>query len=446
MLDREKIELLLREKQYGQVRSILEEENSADISALLEDMSEEDMLLTYRFLSKDIAAEVFSYMEPEQQEDLIRVLSDQELSQVVRELYLDDAVDLVDEMPSNLVSRILQVTSPQQRRLINEFLKYPSDSAGALMTIEFVSLRQDMTVRDAFDRIRQVGVDKETIYTCYVLDPFRVLVGVITVKELLLAKADDKIQDLMETNVFTVSTLSDRSEVAAAFEKYDFLALPVVDKENRLVGIITIDDALDVIQDENTEDIQMMAAISPSDKEYLRTGVFDLAKQRIIWLLLLMISATVTGRIILHFEKALDAATVLTSFIPMLMDTGGNCGSQASVTVIRGLALGEIEFRDLFRVLWKEFRVALMIGLVLSVINFGRILLFQRVGVPVALCVSISLFCTVVVAKLIGCFLPIIAKKIGFDPAVMASPFITTLVDALSLIVFFNIATGILGI
>jgi magnesium transporter len=359
---------------------------------------------------------------------------------------MDDTVDMIEEMPANVVRRILKHTDPETRQQINEILKYPKDSAGSIMTTEYVRLEADMTVQQAFDRIRMVGVDKETIYTCYVTNAKKELQGVVTVKELLLSKYEDKIQDIMETNIIYVNTQEDQEEVVHAFDKYSFLALPVVDKELRLVGIITFDDAIDVIQEENTEDIQVMNAITPMDKPYMKTSVFDTYKKRVPWLLLLMISATFTGSIITHYENALGAYVVLTAYIPMLMDTGGNAGGQASATIIRGLSLGEIEFKDIFRIQGKEFLIALLCGVTLAAANFVKLMVFDRVGVLIAFIVCMTLVCAVIVAKFVGCSLPILAKKIGFDPAVMASPFITTIVDAISLLIYFQFASHLLDI
>lgn len=436
----------LDNKKYSELRDIFEEMNAADIATLFEDIHENRIPLLFRLLPKVLAAEVFVEMEAEAQAMLIHGFSDNELKEVLDELYLDDAVDIVEEMPANVVKRILANTDPDTRKMINEVLKYPDDSAGSIMTIEYVSLRLNMTVEEAIKRIRRTGVDKETIYTCYVTDENRVLLGSISIKTLLLAEENELIRDLMETNFISVHTLEDQEDVANKFNKYDLLAIPVVDDENRLVGIVTFDDAIDVMQDEATEDIKKMAAIIPSDKTYFRTTVFETWKARIPWLLLLMISATFTGMIITSFEEALAAYTVLTAYIPMLMDTGGNSGGQASVTVIRGLSLEEIEFGDIFRVIWKEIRVALMCGITLGVCNFAKLILFDRISITVAAVVCITLVLTVLVAKFIGCTLPILAKRIGFDPAVMASPFITTIVDAISLLVYFRIASIFLGI
>jgi len=442
----EKILELLEEKRYPDIKSILCKMNSADIAALFEDLNMVKIPLLFRLLPKVLAAETFVEMEPNAQAMLIHGFSDNELKEVLDELYLDDAVDIVEEMPANVVKRILFNTDPDTRKMINEILKYPDDSAGSIMTIEYVSLRPSMSVEEAIKRIRRTGVDKETIYTCYVTDDNRVLLGTVSIKDLLLSEETELIKDIMDMNSISVHTMEDQEQVANKFNKYDLLAIPVVDDENRLVGIVTFDDAIDVMQDEATEDIKKMAAIIPSDKAYFRTTVFETWKARIPWLLLLMISATFTGMIITSFEDALAVQAVLTAFIPMLMDTGGNSGGQASVTIIRALSLGEVEFSDIFRVIWKEFRVALACGLTLSVCNFVKLLIIDRVSMSVALVICLTLIATVIIAKFIGCTLPILAKKIGFDPAVMASPFITTIVDAISLLIYFRIATIVLKI
>ena len=391
-------------------------------------------------------------LDSDQQELLIQGFSNTELKEVLDELYLDDTVDIVEEMPANVVKRILRHSDPEMRKSINEILKYPEDSAGSIMTTEFVDLKATMTVEDAFKRIRRTGPDKETINICYVIDEGRHLIGLLSIRTLLLSEEDDIIADIMERNIISVQTLDDQEVVARTLSKYDFLALPVVDTENRLVGIVTVDDAMDVLQDEVTEDIEKMAAMLPSDKPYLKTSTLETYPARIPWLLLLMISATFTGQIISSFESALAAATVLTAYIPMLMDTGGNCGSQASVTVIRGLSLSEIEFSDIFRVIWKEIRVAVVCGVTLAAANFIKLMLVDRlifhnpITFPVAAVICCTMVCTVLCAKVVGCALPLLAKKIGFDPAVMASPFITTIVDAISLLIYFQFATMILGI
>lgn len=438
------IEILLEEKKYSSLRDILNTINPADIAAIFNDIQEDKLPLLFRLLPKELAAEAFVEMDDDMQELLIKGFSDAELKAVVDELYVDDAVDIVEEMPANVVNRVLKQADPELRKMINEILKYPEDSAGSIMTTEYLSLRPQMTVEEAIKRIRRTCVDKETIYTCYVTDQNRTLIGMLSLKDLLVADDDDVVENIMETNVICVDTHTDQEEVAQMLSKYNFMALPVVDKETRLVGIVTFDDAIDVMEEETTEDIEMMAAITPTDKPYLKTSVFETWKKRIPWLLLLMISATFTGLIITSFESALAAQVALTAFIPMLMDTGGNSGSQASVTIIRGLSLNEIEFKDIFRVIWKEIRVAVLCGLTLAAANFVKLLLLDRAGIMISLTVCLTLVITVIVAKVIGCSLPMLAKKIGFDPAVMASPFITTMVDALSLLVYFGTATALL--
>lgn len=437
---------LLDEKKYSELKNLLSKMNEADIAAVLKELPQEKLPLLYRILPKELAAEVFVNMDSDAQEFLIRAFSDNELREVLDELYVDDAVDIIEEMPATVVKRILMHTDPEVRKSINEILQYPEDSAGSIMTIEYVDLKKYMTVEDAFTRIRRTGVDKETIYICYVTDENRKLLGIVTVKDLLLAEKNAKIFEIMDTNIISANTLEDKEIVAEKFRKYDLLALPVVDQENRLVGIVTIDDAMDVLQDENTEDIEKMAAITPTDKPYLKMSVFETWKKRFPWLLLLMVSATFTGKIITHFEDALQSYVVLTAFIPMLMDTGGNCGGQSSVTIIRGLSLGDITFRDTFRIIWKEFRVAFLCGVTLALVNFGKMLLIDRVSVMVAAVVCVTMVLTIILAKFIGCTLPILAKRLHFDPAVMASPFITTIVDALSLLIYFRVASMILGI
>lgn len=437
---------LLDEKKYSELKNLLSEMNEADIAAVLKELPQEKLPLLYRILPKELAAEVFVNMDSDAQEFLIRAFSDNELREVLDELYVDDAVDIIEEMPATVVKRILMHTDPEVRKSINEILQYPEDSAGSIMTIEYVDLKKYMTVEDAFTRIRRTGVDKETIYICYVTDENRKLLGIVTVKDLLLSEKNAKIFEIMDTNIISANTLEDKEIVAEKFRKYDLLALPVVDQENRLVGIVTIDDAMDVLQDENTEDIEKMAAITPTDKPYLKMSVFETWKKRFPWLLLLMVSATFTGKIITHFEDALQSYVVLTAFIPMLMDTGGNCGGQSSVTIIRGLSLGDITFRDTFRIIWKEFRVAFLCGVTLALVNFGKMLLIDRVSVMVAAVVCVTMVLTIILAKFIGCTLPILAKRLHFDPAVMASPFITTIVDALSLLIYFRVASMILGI
>ena len=404
-------------------------------------------------LTKENAAETFVEFDGDTQESLIRSFSDSELKEVLDELYIDDAADIVEEMPASVVKRILKNTDSEMREAINSILKYPEDSAGSIMTPEFVDLKRDMTVEDAFKRIRRTGVDKETIYTCYVTDASRHLLGVTTVKELLLHDADNKIEELMETNVISVNTLDDQEKPSALLSKYDFLALPVVDMENRLVGIITVDDVIDVLQEENTEDIQKMAAIVPTDTPYLKTSVMETFKKRIPWLLLLMISATITSQILTNFENKLASVATLIAFIPMLMGTGGNSGGQSSVTIVRALSLGEISLKDIFKVIWKEVRVGIVCGLVLAAVCFVKLLLFDKyvlgnseITVIISLVVSLTIVVEVVFSKVIGCCLPIIAKKCGFDPAVMANPFITTITDAVSLLIYILFASVLLGI
>ena len=445
---------MLEEKKYSTLRDILITMNPADVAGLFDGLEEKQIPVMFRLLPKEQAAETFVEMEPEAQQLLIQGFSDNELREVLDELYVDDAADLVEEMPANVVRRILAQADPEMRSSINQILRYPENSAGALMTMEYVSLRPDMTVEEAILRIRRQGVDKETIYTCYVLDKDRTLLGIVTVKDLLLAESDDtEIREIMTSNIISVTTQDDQEEVAKMFSKYNFLALPVVDTENRMVGIVTFDDAMDVMEEEATEDMEIMAAMTPSEKSYLKSSPFDLYKHRIPWLMLLMVSATFTGMIITSFESALALLPALTAFIPMLMDTGGNCGSQSSVTVIRALSLDELEFSDALTVLWKEIRTAVLCGITLAAVCFLKVLLVDRllmgnasISLSVDLVICLALGVTVVIAKIVGCTLPLLAKRLGFDPAVMASPFITTIVDALSLLVYFLFAKTILGL
>ena len=448
----EKIEDLLSRKQYAPLRDLLLPLEAADIAALCGELGEK-VPLVFRLLPKELAAEVFVELDSDQQELLIQSFSNTELKEVLDELYLDDTVDIVEEMPANVVKRILRHSDPEMRKSINEILKYPDDSTGSIMTTEFVDLKETMTVEDALKRIRRTGPDKETINICYVIDEQRHLIGVLSIRTLLLAEEDDVIGDIMERNFICVQTLDDQESTARALSKYDFLALPVVDTETRLVGIVTVDDAMDVLQEEVTEDIEKMAAILPSDKPYLKTGVWETWKARTPWLLVLMLSATFTGIILTHFESALMSCAILTSFVPMLSGPGGNSGTQASTAVIRALSLGEVHFSDVLRVLWKEFRVALSCGVCLAAANFVKMLLVDRwllqnpaVTPMVALVVCITLVGTVLCAKLVGCSLPLLAEKIGFDPAVMASPFISTIVDSISLLIYFQVASLILGV
>ncbi len=441
-----KVRDLLENKQYTTLRQTLSEMNEADIAAVFEDLEDAEQLKLFRILPKDMAADVFSYLDVDNQQYIISSLSDKDAAGIIDNLMADDATDLLEEMPANVVKRLLALASPETRRDINHLLRYPEDSAGSIMTVEYVDLKENLTVEQAINRIRKVGVDSETINICYVLDSRRKLVGTVALRYLLLTDPDELIGDIMHENVISINTLMDQEEVARTFQKYDFTAMPVVDNESRLVGIITVDDVVDIMEKEATEDIEKMAAIVPTDKPYMRTGVFETYKKRIPWLLLLMISATFTGKIISSFEDALSVYVILTAFIPMLMDTGGNAGGQASVTIIRGLSLDEIEFADMIKVIGKEVRVAALCGITLAMCNFAKLMLLDKVGLSVALVVCCTLVCVVLIAKIVGCTLPMFAKKLGFDPAVMASPFITTIVDAISLLIYFQIATNLLGI
>ncbi len=447
----ETIKAHYEKKELKEIKVVLSELNPADIAEILEEFPDNQRLLFFRLLSKENAAETFVELDPDTQEELIHGISDSELREVLDEIYIDDAVDIIEEMPATLVKRILKNTDSETRKSINALLKYPDDSAGSLMTPEFVDLKKGMTVEDAFKRIRRTGVDKETIYTCYITDSSRHLIGVTTVKELLLHDYEDTIDEFMETNIIYVNTLDDQEIAAQQLSKYDFLALPVVDMEERLVGIITVDDAIDVIQEENTEDIQKMNAMLPTEKTYLKTSVFETWKSRFPWLLLLMVSATFTGSIITGFEEKLATLTILTAFIPMLMDTGGNSGGQASVTIIRAMSLGEVNFRDYFRVVWKEIRVGLACGVSLAAVNFLKIWLVDKtlfknpeITLLIDFAICLTLVVEIIFAKFIGCSLPMLAKKIGFDPAVMSSPFITTIVDAVALLLFFGISSAVI--
>lgn len=433
-------------KQYTRLRQELEEYNDVDIAGFLEELEKADMLKVFRILPKSVAADVFAYLPMEDQQLMITSLSDKEAANIINNLMADDATDLLEEMPANIVKKLLANANLEARRDINHLLRYPEDSAGSIMTVEFVDLKENLTVEEAINRIRKVGVDSETINICYVLDNKRTLLGTVALRYLLLSPADAIIGEIMHENVISLHTLMDQEEVARQFQKYDFIAMPVVDNENRLVGIITVDDVVDIIQAEVTEDMEKMAAIVPSDKPYMKTGVIEIWKKRIPWLLLLMISATFTGKIISSFEKALSTWVILTAFIPMLMDTGGNAGGQASVTIIRGLSLNEISYQDVLKIIWKEVRISVLCGLTLAAANFVKLMLIDRVDIAVALVVCITLVATVSIAKVVGCVLPLFAKKVGFDPAVMASPFITTIVDALSLLIYFEVATLILHI
>ena len=441
----EELEQLITERKFTKLKDMLSEVNPADMAMIFDEIDKKYRLLLFRVLPKELAAETFAYLETDMQRTFIEAFSDVELRQVVDELFLDDTVDIIEEMPANAVSRILKSVDSETRKTINELLHYPKDSAGSIMTTEYVALKKNMTVEQAFAHIRAEGVDKETVYTCYVTDN-RTLIGLVTVKQLLLASYEDIIEDIMETNVISVHTHEDQELVANMFDKYDFIALPVVDKENRIVGIITVDDAMEVMREEHEEDIQAMAAILPSDRSYMQTGIFEIWKKRIPWLLLLMLSATFTGKIIQSFEAALAGCVALTAFIPMLMGTGGNAGSQASVTIITGLSTDEIEYKDIFRILWKELRISLICGLTLGVACVLKLIFIDGVSLKISIVVAITTVVTVIMAKLIGCSLPIIVKRLGFDPAVVVSPFITTAVDAISLIAYFQIASMMLGL
>ena len=442
----EAIEKFLDERKYTTLRDVLKTMQAADIAALFEILPRRKLSLLFRLLPKEQAAEAFVEMDLDLQEHLIHGFSDNELKEIVDELYLDDTVDMVEELPANVVKRILAQANPETRQLINEMLQYPEDSAGSVMTTEYVDLSANMTVPDAIKHIKRTGVDKETINVCYVTSSDRKLIGEVPIRSLILAEDKETVGEIMQKNVISVTTQEDQEEVAQTFAKYDCIALPVVDSEGRLVGIVTVDDAIDILQSEATEDIDKMAAVTPSDRPYLKLSTFAIYKSRIPWLLILMISATFTGSIITHYESALSSYLVLTASIPMLMDTGGNCGSQASATIIRGISLQQIKFSDIFRVVWKETRVALLCGLTLAAVNFVKLILLSKVTVTVAAVICLTLVFTVFVAKIVGCTLPILAKRVGGDPAVMASPFLTTIVDALSLIIYFEIAGVLLHI
>lgn len=440
----QKIQELLEDKKLNELRDMLNGLNSADISVMLKEICEESdkekLLIAFRILSKEKAGEVFSFLEPEMQENLIQDLTDVELKSVIDELYMDDKVDLLEEMPSNVVKRILKNVKAKDRAIINELLKYPEDTAGSIMTTECVDLKENMTVKEALKRIKNIGLDQETIYYCYVLTSKRKLIGIISLKKLVISESDELVKDLMETNVIKVTTLEDKENVAKAFNKYGFIALPVVDNEERLVGIVTIDDAMDVMQDEATEDLEKMAAMTPTDDTYFSTSAFRHARNRIFWLLFLMFSATITGGIITQYENAFAAVPILVSFIPMIMGTGGNCGAQSSTLIIRGLATDEIAIKDILKVIWKEMRVSLIVGTILAVVNALRILI-QYKDIMLSVTLGITLLLTVMLSELIGCCLPLLAKKMKLDPALMASPLITTIVDTCSILIYFNVAT-----
>jgi len=442
----EEILQLIEDKEYFKVKKILEDLNEVDIAEILDELDQHNTLLIFRMLPKDLAVEVFAYFEPESQREIIEAITDKEVKNIVEELFFDDMIDLIEEMPANVVKKVLKHSSEDERKLINQFLMYPQESAGSIMTIEYVDLKKQMTVGEALKRIKETGISKETVYTCYVTDRNRKLEGVISLRLLVISDKDAVIGDLMEEDIIYVNTHDDQESVAAKFRKYGFLAVPVVDKEKRLTGIITVDDIMEVMEQEATEDFQRMAAMAPSEDAYLDTKVMVLAKQRILWLLILMVSATISGNIISRYEDILSAVVILTSFVPMLMDTGGNSGSQSSTLVIRGLATGEIQMKDSLKVLWKEFRISLMVGGALAAVNFLRLLLIVRTDYLIGILVSLTLMFTVVIAKLLGGMLPIAAKKLKLDPAIMAGPLITTIADALSLIVYFSMASVLLGL
>lgn len=445
MLNEQLMELL-EKRNMKQLKGDLEEMNVVDVAAFIDEIPENKVAMVFRILPKEQAAEIFSHLDIDVQEHIINSITDAEVGKIIEELYLDDAVDLMEELPANMVKRVMRNAKPETRKLINEYLKYPENSAGSIMTAEFLDLKKHMSVKESFERIRRIGADREDVYTCFVTSYDRKLEGVTSVRELLLNDYDDRVETFMDSNLISVVTTDDQEDVADLISKYDLLSVPVVDHENRLVGIVTVDDIIDVIEQETTEDIEKMAAIVPSDKPYMKTSVFDLWKARIPWLLLLMISATFTGTIIRRFEDALAAQVILTAYIPMLMDTGGNTGSQSSVTVIRALSLGDVELRDFLKVLWKETRVAVVCAATLAVANFAKLMLFDGVTVQVAAVVCLTLVATVISAKIMGCVLPMISEKVGLDPAVVSSPIITTVVDAISLIIYFVIAVTILHI
>ena len=445
-LDFEGCAQLLERRQYRQLRAALADENEVDIAEFIEGLPQEKATVAFRTLPKELAAEVFSNLPAETQQVIVGSITDQELGAIVEDLFVDDAVDMLEELPANVVKRVLKSATPETRRLINQFLKYPENSVGSIMTAEFIDLKKSMTAEDAIKRIRRVGEDCESIYTCYVTDERRVLEGVVTLRELLLAPDSDRVEDLMERDLITAHTTEDREEAVQRLMKYDFINLPVTDHENRLVGIVTVDDVMDVMEEEATEDFEKMAAMAPSEKPYLKTGVFSLAKHRILWLLVLMISGMITGGILGRYEAAFAVMPLLVTFIPMLTDTGGNAGSQSSTLVIRGMAVGDIALEDFPRVFWKELRVSLLVGAALSVVNYLRLVLTYPGNGLIALTVALALFVTVVIAKTVGGMLPMLAKLVHADPAIMAAPLITTIVDAFSLVIYFTIAQRMLGL
>ena len=442
----ERIEELIENKRYADIKRMLTDMNEHDIAEVLEELPHKETVKLFRLLPKDIAAEVFSYLETDTEARIITSLTETEAADIISDMAADDATDLMDEMPANVVTKLLNKVDKETRREINQLLKYPDNSAGSIMTVEYLDFKEYNTIKDALKKIRNEYDEKETINVCFITDKKRELIGTVTLKDLVVHDENTPLSEIMDEDFVSVSTLTDQEDVAKLIQEYDITSVPVVDSEHKLVGIITIDDVIDIIEAEATEDIEKMAAILPTEKSYLKLSIFDIWKSRIPWLLLLMISATFTGKIIQHYETALASMVILTSFIPMLMDTGGNAGGQASVTIIRSLSLNDIEFSDLLKVIWKEFRVSLIVGLTLAIANFAKLMLIDKVSTNVALVVCLTLVLTVSIAKIVGCSLPIFAKKLGFDPAVMASPFITTIVDAISLIVYFNIACHLLNL
>lgn len=440
-----KMQELLEEKNFLELRKLLESMNSADIPSLFEELEEDQMIIIYRLLSKDMAAEVFVELDSDMQEKLINALTDKELKSVIDEIFMDDMVDLIEEMPANVVKRILKTKDAAERKIINKLLKYPEDSAGSIMTTEFIDLKENMTAEDAINKIRKIAEDVESIDTCYVLTMTRKLIGTVGLKEIILAKPKTIVKDIMDTNFIKVLALEDQEEVVKKFDKYDEVSLPVVDKENRLVGIVTVDDAMDVMKEEVKEDFEIMAAITPSEDSYFKTSVFKHARNRIFWLLILMLSAAVTGGVITRYENAFATLPLLVAFLPMVMGTGGNCGSQSSTLIIRGLANDEIKTKDVFKAWWKEVRVAFLVGLSLFVVNFLRVL-FQYQDMKLGIIIGTTLMGTVTIAKSLGCILPIIAKKLKMDPAIMAAPLISTILDTCSVLLYFNIATLVMGL
>lgn len=440
-----KLQELLENRRFADVHKMLESVNSADIPSIFDELEEEQIVVVYRLLSKDVAAEVFVELDSDMQEKLINAFTDKELKNVIDELFMDDTVDLIEEMPANVVKRILKTQKAEDRKLINDLLKYPEDSAGSIMTTEFVDLKENMTVKDAIDKIRKIGDDAESIYVCYVLTMTRKLIGIVSLKDIILAKENTLVKDIMDTNFIKVFTMDEQEDVAKKFDKYDEIAMPVVDNEDRLVGIVTVDDAMDVMHEEMDEDFEIMAAMSPSEDTYFKTSVFKHARNRIFWLLVLMISATITGGVITKYENAFEALPLLVAFLPMVMGTGGNCGSQSSTLIIRGLANDEIKLKDFFRAWWEEVRVAFLVGIALFIANSIRILI-QYKDIKLAIIVGCTLMGTVTIAKSLGCILPMIAKKFKLDPAIMAAPLISTILDTCSVFIYFNIATWVMGL